>query len=123
MIPGMNLLDMAFTVISQQSVLYARSTGRTLNVNGHWVTTYATPITITGSFQPVPRSMYEKYGLDFQKVYYTFYTSNNVKDLQRNVSGDQITFNNQLFQCESNNDWFAQDGWLGVLCVLQPAVS
>ena len=118
MIPGANLLNMALSIIAKQTITYYRMIDRELNDVGQDVTVYAAPVSIVGSFQPVPRNLYQLYGLDFQKSYFTFYTSNNVKDVQRDVSGDQIAFNNQRFQCESNNDWFALDGWKGVLCVL-----
>ena len=71
-----------------------------------------------GSFQPVPRRVYEAYGLDLQKQYFTFYVPSNVFDISRDRSGDQITFRGFRYQCESNNDWFAEDGWKGVLCVM-----
>lgn len=117
MIPGSNLLNAALTVIAKQTVTYYRSTGRALNNVGQDVTTYAAGVSAMGSFQPVPRKLYTAYGLDLQKSYFTFYVSSNVIDVERDVSGDQIAFNGRRFQCESNNDWYAIDGWKGVLCV------
>ena len=52
-----------------------------------------------------------------QKDYYTFYTSNPVLDLDRDITADQVAFNGQLFQVESDNDWYALDGWKGILCI------
>lgn len=117
-VPGSNLLSIALTVINRQIVTYYRALPRTVNSVGQWVTTYDTPLDVRGSFQAVPRNLYAAYGLDFQKSYYTFYTLNDIIDLQRDVSNDQIVFNSQRFQCESNNDWFAVDKWKGVLCCL-----
>lgn len=117
-IPGVNLLNMALTIINGAAITYYSMIGRTSNAVGQFVTTYADGVIITGSFQPVPRNLYEQYGLDLQKTYYTFYTSNNLLDVLRNVSGDQIAFLGKRYQCESANDWFALDGWKGVLCVL-----
>ncbi len=116
MVPGSNLLSTALTIIASQSVVYYRADGRILNNVGQDVTSYLEPQLIYGSFQPVPRSLYEKYGLDFQKIYYTFYTTSNLVDVQRNVSNDYLVFGNLKYNCESNNDWFAMDGWKGVLC-------
>jgi hypothetical protein len=118
MIPGSNLLNMALTIIAKQTISYTRAIGRTVNNIGQYVTNYASPVNIVGSFQPVPRAMYELYGLDFQKSYFTFYSSNDLIDIQRDVSADQISFNSQTYQCLSSNDWFAIDGWVGILCVL-----
>lgn len=117
MIPGQNLLNMALTLIAKQSLTYYKFAGRSLNSVGQDVTTYDTPITLVGSWQPVPRKLYQQYGLDLQKDYFTFYTSNNVLDLQRDISGDQLAFNGQRYQCESNNDWYPMDGWKGILVV------
>lgn len=117
MIPGQNILNMALSVIAKQQVTYYRFAGRALNSIGQDITTYNSPIFVVGSWQPVPRTLYYQYGLDLQKDYFTFYTSNNVIDVGRDVSGDQIAFNGQRYQCESNNDWFQLDGWKGILCV------
>lgn len=118
MIPGSNILNIALSVIARQTVSYFAFTGRVLNAVGEDIPSYADSVDIVGSLQPVPRILYEQYGLDLQKTYYTFYTSNPVKDVGRDVSGDQFEFGGQRFQVESNNDWYAQDGWKGVLCVL-----
>ena len=117
-VPGSNILDLAMTVLGSQTVNYFRALDRTLNNIGQNITEFDAGILVSGSFQPVPRRLYEIYGLDFQKSYFTFYVSKNVIDLQRNVSGDQLEFQGQRYQCESNNDWFGEDGWVGVLCVL-----
>ncbi len=117
MIPGQNLLNMALTIIAKQTITYYRNTGRVLNSVGQDIAEYAPPLFIVGSWQPVPRALYQQYGLDFQKDYFTFYTSNNVLDLERDISGDQIAFNGQRFQCESDNDWYGLDGWKGILCI------
>lgn len=116
-VPGSNILDQALTVIARQSLVYYQYMGTTLNAVGQNVTEYAAPAVMTGSFQAVPRSLYQQFGLDLQKSYYTFYTSNNILDVLRDVSGDQIAFQGQRYQVESANDWFAVDGWKGVLVV------
>ena len=118
MIPGSDILDMALSVINSQTVQYYRFLSRTLNINKQWETLYDPPISIEGSLQPVPKQLYDQYGLDLEKSYYTFYSSNDLLPVKRDISGDQLIFNNQLFQCEATNDWFAIDGWVGALCVL-----
>jgi hypothetical protein len=118
MIPGSNLLNMALSVINTQTVQYYKAKSRTLNAVGQYVTSYDDPINVAGSFQPVPRTLYEKYGLDLQKDYFTFYVSQDLIDIQRDVSPDQIVFNSKTYQCLSANDWFEMDGWVGILCVL-----
>lgn len=114
--PGSNLLRQALTVILRQNVAYLKANGRSLNNVGQFITTYDPQVVIFGSFQPVPRQLYEQYGLDLQKNYYTLYAPNAIIDIARDVSNDLIKYNGIVFQCESNNDWFAPDGWKGVLC-------
>lgn len=116
-IPGQNLLAMALTMIARQNLLYYKAIGRELNDLGQYVTTFAEAIVLFGSWQPVPRQLMIQYGLDMQKDYYTFYTSNPVLDLDRDITADQVAFNGQLFQVESDNDWYALDGWKGILCI------
>jgi hypothetical protein len=120
-IPGQNILNMALTLINRQTVQYYQFESRALNSVGQDVTTYASVVNLVGSWQPVPRKMYIQYGLNLQKDYYTFYTSNNLLDVTRDVSGDQVAFMGKRYQVESNNDWFQLDGWKGVLCVDQGA--
>ncbi len=117
MIPGSNILNMALTVIAKQTVIYYHALGRPVNENRQYVTQYGVGKPLSGSFQPIPRRLYEVYGLDLQNDYFTFYTSYNVLDVSRDVSGDQIAFGGQRYQCESNTDWFLDDGWKGILCV------
>jgi len=116
-IPGQNLLNMCLTVIAQQTIQYYQFESRALNAVGQDITTYQSVVNIVGSWQPVPRNLYEQYGLDLQKDYFTFYSSNNLLDITRDVSGDQVQFNNRRYQVESANDWYQLDGWKGVLCV------
>lgn len=116
-IPGINLLNKAMMVIAKQQVLYTKFMDRTKNDEGIWVPNYLPPAPLMGSFQAVPRRMYEFYGLDAQKNYATFYVSANLTDLARDVSCDQIYYAGKAYAVESANDWFAMDGWEGVLCV------
>lgn len=119
MIPGSNVLKSALRIIGKQTVSYYRYLNSTTNALGIKVSNYDTAISITGSLQPVDRKLYEKNGLDFQKVYYIFYTMNHLMDLYRNQAGDKIVFNGKTLKCESSPaDWFAIDGWTGILCVL-----
>lgn len=116
-VPGSTLLLSALSIIAKQTVSYLRSTGRTPNGVGQYVTTYAAPINIKGSLQPVKKALYKQYGLDLEKMYFTFYTNTNLVDLARDVSGDRFTFNGYLFQCQSSEDWKAIDGWKSVTAV------
>lgn len=117
MVPGSNLLKQALRIISRQTVIYYQYSGRTSNAIGNLVASYLPPQDITGSLQAVPRNVYQQYGLDFQSDYVTFYSDNNILDIKRDVSADVFQYNGNVFKCLSNNDWFAVDGWVGVLAI------
>ncbi|OWK47569.1 phage collar protein [Fimbriiglobus ruber] len=109
---------MAFRVLGKQCFQYYAYQFRTPNDVGQYVTTYAPPVTFYGSVQPVPRDLYERYGLELQRSYVNVYLQRNVIDVARDVSGDQIVFNGATYQCVSKTAWDAIDGWDAVLCVL-----
>jgi len=117
MIPGCNILNTALSVLGRQTVVYHKFQNRTNTTIGTYVANYAAAVCITGSLQPVPRAMFERLGLDFQKKYWTFYTDTALVDISRDVSGDRLTFNGMALQVESITDWNKIDGWNGVLCV------
>lgn len=117
-VPGCNLLNMALTLIAEQTIQYYAFVNRSLNAVGQEISVYAEPITLKGSFQPLSRALYQTFGLDLQRSYYSFYVSKNVMDLERDISPDLIVFNGLVLQCESNNDWYSQDGWKGILVCL-----
>lgn len=115
-VPGMNLLNMAGTVIRLQTVQYYKYLTRTKLPDGILVPTYAEPVPVKGSFQAIARDKYEYLGLDFAKSYFNLYTSSCVLDLQRDVSSDQFTFANKRYQVETNTPWDAIDGWVQARC-------
>lgn len=117
MIPGSNLLKAAFKIIAKNTVQYYRNTGRTASTVGTYVAAYASPVAMQGSVQAVPRSRYAELELDLSKDYITFYTMNNILGLEREVAGDKLVWNGREYACESPDDWYAQDGWMGVLCI------
>lgn len=117
MIPGSNLLNQAFGLIRKQTVGYLRFAGETVNELGYQIPTYDPRVEIQGSFQPIPRRLYQVYGLEMQKRYANFYAPNNILDITRGGSGDIIEYDGRRWQCQSDTDWFKQDGWVGVQVV------
>jgi hypothetical protein len=69
------------------------------------------------SVQPVNSKRYAEMGLDYAKAYVTWYVPADVLGVGRDVSGDQIEWNGCRYQCQSDWDWFGQDGWKEVLCI------
>ncbi|OWK42193.1 phage collar protein [Fimbriiglobus ruber] len=111
---------MALSVIGKSSFTYLAFASRTPNQIGQDVTKYESPVPLQGSVQPVPRSLYQQYGLDFQRNYINVYVSRAVLDVTRDVSGDMIEFNGNSYQCLSITPWAAIDGWSAVLCIQVP---
>lgn len=118
-VPGSDILNDALSVIASEAVTYYRYAGRSLNNVGQDITVYDDPITIYGSFQPIQRNLYQQLGLDLQKSYFNFYTSTDMIDVSRDVSGDQIEFQGKRYQCESLTEWYGIDGWVAIRCVAQ----
>ena len=117
MIPGSNLLRMAQRIIRPSTVQHYVFVDRTTNEIGMLVSNFDPPVDILGSFQPVPRTLYQAMGLDFRKNYAMFYSTVFLQDVSRDRTGDQLEFGGVRWQIESSNDWHAVDGWNGILCV------
>ncbi len=124
MIPGSNILSKALRTIRPQCVTYHRYIGQAVDDAGIVTLQYAAARPIKGSWQPVPRSLYQSLGLDFNKIYVNFYCPKvDILDIQRDVGSDQITFQDERYQVNSATDWSAIDGWVAVLCVQIGAAS
>ena len=117
MIPGANILNMATRVIAQQTFYYSMFMSRAVNSLGYDIAQYAPAVTVKGIVQPIPRTLYQNMGLDFQKNFYNFFLPQDIIDIARDVSGDQFTFNGGTYQCLSKTNWSAIDGWVQVLTV------
>ncbi len=115
-IPGSDLLDIAFDVISKTDMTYRRFMRRALLANGNWLPIYYGDVILLGSWQPVARNVYRAQGLDFQKSYFNFFVSNDLIDIHRDVSGDHLIKQGKEYQCESLTPWFGIDGWNKMLC-------
>lgn len=119
-VPGSNILKQAARAIKLQPVMLYSNQGRITNSFGIDIPQFAPGAIIRGSVQAVSRSKYEYLGLDLQKNYVYLYTAACVKDLQRDINGDEFTFGGKRFQCESKTNWDFIDGWSSVLSVEIP---
>lgn len=117
MVPGSNLLNRAARLIGLQTVQYEVFTGSSTNEIGLIVPTFAAPVPVLGSVQPIARTIIQAIGLDWQKNYVTLYTSHFVNDVARDQTGDQFTFAGKTFQVLSKTDWTPIDGWTNPVCV------
>ena len=122
MIPGQNILLAALSILGKQCFQYFPFLSRTPNSIGQDVATYSAPVPVTGSVQPVPRNLYQQYGLEFDRYYLTVFVPQCIIDVDRDVSGDALLYNCNYYQVLSKTDWFPQDGWVQVLAVRIPSL-
>jgi len=123
LVPGGNILMMALRVIQPQAPLLKQWTGRSTNAAGRQVSTYADPVAIIGSFQPIDRKHYQQLGLDLNKSHSMLYTPVPISTPGRDRSGDQLIYGGKLHEAQSETDWSTQDGWAGYTFVeIGPAV-
>lgn len=121
MIPaGINVAALALSVTGTVKVDYFRFTGRTTNGIGLDVATYAEPVVARGSWQPVPRNVYQQLGLDLQKTYVNWVTRDLMADIGRDTSGDVVVRMGRRYQVESATPWGDVAGFAKYLLVLVP---
>jgi hypothetical protein len=87
------------------------------------ISTYASPVTIQGSIQAVPRTLMEILGLDIQRTYVKIFTPNNVMDIERDITSDQFQYGGATYQGVSATPWFSIDNWVEILAVQVPAAG
>ena len=119
-IPGSNLLKRAFRLIASQSLTYLAYVSRSKTATGTLVPTYALPVIIKGSIQPVPQSLMQLLGLDMQRSYVTIYVPQAVVSVNRDVSSDKFKFGGSTYQALSITKWINIDGWNAVMAVEIP---
>lgn len=112
-----NLLKIASSVIPTQTVTWKKFMGKQIKPGGIYEDTYSEPVEIRGSFQATDDRDVKEMGLDTSKRYRTLYTSHDISDVKRGSSPDKISFNGENYEVVGITDWFAQDGWRGVVCV------
>lgn len=115
--PGGNILSVALGLIPSQAVGWRRFEGVVTNAAGVDVPTWQAPVTIRGSFQPVSATLMQTLGLDMTKNYATFYAAEPMQDVDRDKTGDRLTYNGRVWQIISKTEWYPQDGWDGIMCV------
>lgn len=123
MIPGINVLGIAFGAIAQQTVQHVAFVGRTQNAVGAWVTEYAAPTPMKVSFQPVDAKKYQQLGLDVAKKHHNIWLKSPVIGIQRGKSPDRFIYAGRLHEVIDVNDWYGQDGWSEVMVIDIGAVT
>lgn len=121
MIPGINLLAVASSVIKMQTVQYRAWLSRTKTAAGEWVNQYAPDVPIKGSWQPVDMRRIAAQGLDMKKEYRQIWTATEIKDVQdKPVSrgADRVIADGSVWEPTSTaGDWSSVDGWRSYVMV------
>lgn len=114
-----NLLSTVLEVLPSNGVVeYLRFNGAVTNEAGYDVPSFLAPVVVNKSqVQAIPRMSYGFLELDYQKTYVNWFVPMTVVGLDRDYSGDRMTYDGELFQCISPTDWSKQDGWCQMLCV------
>jgi hypothetical protein len=102
---GFNVAKSALGLIGKEQATYYRCTGRTTNEIGLDVSSFTDPVTVRGSWQPIPKNTYQDLGLDLQKTYVTWITCDLMQDIGRDESGDQVEFQGKRYQVYSATPW------------------
>jgi hypothetical protein len=112
-----NLQRIASRYIPQQTVQWYRFRTRELDELGQWQNTYHDPIALRGSWQAIDTQDVKEMGLDTAKVYRKFYTSHDIRSIQRGKSPDFLVVAGRRYDVTGDADWYAQDGWLSIVCI------
>ncbi|QQO63701.1 MULTISPECIES: phage collar protein [Providencia] len=112
-----NLHRIASRYIPQQTALWFRFKNREPDERGHDQNQYHEPVDIRGSWQAVDTQDAQSMGFDSNQVYRRFYTSHDIKGIQRGTSPDYLVFNGKKYDVMGNADWYEQDGWKSVICI------
>lgn len=117
MIPGINLMNVALTVIGSKRVVWRAFLSRSQNSLGNWINTYKRDAWLSGSWQSVPADRVKELGYDTSKTYKNFYVSAPVDGVNRGTSPDLLIADGRKYEVVSTDDWIVQDGWVAILCV------
>ncbi|WP_166264728.1 phage collar protein [Providencia sp. M-27] len=112
-----NLHSIASRYIPQQTAQWFRFKGRTPDERGHDQNQYYEPVDIRGSWQAVDTQDAQSMGFNSNQVYRRFYTSHDIKGIQRGTSPDYLVFNGKKYDVMGDADWYEQDGWKSVICI------
>jgi hypothetical protein len=116
-VPGSNILASALTLIASQTVRWYPFAANALDAAGIQVATYTDGGDVRGSWQSVPRVLFEKLGLEFTKDYRAFYTPADLKDIRRSAAPDLVNAYGRQWSVEYATPWRDQDGWQEVVLV------
>lgn len=112
-----NILGMALTLIPEQTALLFRWISRETNEFGIDVDTFAHPVPLIGSIQPVDRSRYGYMGLNDSKSYIVIYSTEIARTVTNTENPDQVEYMGRRYRVMSAADWRVPAGYTGFMAV------
>lgn len=110
-----NLLTRALQSIPQQQVDYLAFVENSLMRDGSLAPTFAPPIALLGSFQPVTSTQKLALGLSLKSNYVRFFVAADLLTISSNHANgranDRIAYQNRTYDITGETDWFYQNGW------------
>ena len=117
-IPGLNLLNIAASVIATQPVQYKQWLSHTSTSAGQLVDVYDNLTSIRGSWQPASMTTIKNLGLDMSKQYRQLWTNVAIQLVDVNRGADKIIADGyEWTPASSGDDWSSADGWRAVIFV------
>lgn len=124
MIPGSSSLPKVQQLIIPTTIVFFQWVDRIKNEQRKYVNRFADGVTIRANVQPVPRKLYQRMGLDYNKRYVMVWASQNFEDLARNRAPDEMEWEGRRYTFQNEEDWSPIDNWNAVLAVdVGPATS
>ena len=117
MIPGSNLLLKVQQLIKPTTVMFYKFNKRVRGEAGMMVNKFDEPVEIIANVQAVPRNLYARMGLDYNKRYIKIWASEDLQDLARDRAPDEIEWNNKRYVLLNEEDWTAIDNWNAALAI------
>lgn len=114
-VPGSNLLGIALGVLGAQTARYYARIGRTKDAQGVFRTTFAAPVDVVGSWQPVNKTTLSALGLDMARNHANFYSETPFSTIDENEGADEFEYAGRRWRVLNSTDWVPADGWNGVL--------
>lgn len=112
-----NLQALAATAVPQQQLKLIKFTGNVTNDAGYDVPSYADPVDITGSIQPMSADTAARLGLDFRETRAVLYTSADIALAKEGTQPDRVEYGGKLYDAVSITDWRHQDDWAHFMLV------
>lgn len=116
MVIGFNVLEAALNAIGRDGFSYLKFEGQQAGPSGFKRQTFAAPVVVLGSVQPMNSKDVMDRGLTDTESYIVARGSLTFLEGGRDVSSDQVEFSGDKYQVISVAPWNGQNGWSMAVC-------